>query len=61
MKELGNSLLQLVAMIMVMITLAISTAALSQWANSEANTNINGSDVQRNETTVPHLSASVVR
>jgi hypothetical protein len=61
MKELGNSLLQLVAMIMVMITLAISTAALSQWANSDATTNINGSDIQRNETVMPHLSASVVR
>jgi hypothetical protein len=35
MKELGNSLAQLAAIIMILITLAISTAAVSQWANSD--------------------------
>ena len=32
MKELANSLAQLAAIIMILITLAISTAAISQWA-----------------------------
>ena len=36
MREVAKSLVQLVAIIMIMITLAISTAALSQWANSNA-------------------------
>ncbi len=61
MKELGNSLLHLVAVIMVIITLAVSTAALSQWASSDASANIDGSNIQRDETAVPHLSASVAR
>jgi hypothetical protein len=34
MKELANSLAQLAAIIMILITLAISTAAISQWANA---------------------------
>jgi hypothetical protein len=34
MKELANSVAQLVAIIMILITLAISTAAVSQWAGS---------------------------
>ena len=34
MKELANSLAQLAAIIMVLITLAVSTAAISQWASS---------------------------
>ena len=36
MKEITNSLAQLVAVIMLMITLAICTAALSLWANADA-------------------------
>jgi hypothetical protein len=34
MKEFANSLAQLAAIIMILITLAVSTAAISQWANS---------------------------
>ena len=34
MKELANSVVQLVAIIMILITLAVSTAAVSQWAGS---------------------------
>ena len=34
MKELANGLAQLAAIIMILITLAVSTAAISQWANS---------------------------
>jgi len=60
MKELGNSLLQLVAIIMVLITLAVSTAAFSQWASSDASANVDGGNIQRNETAAPSLSASVV-
>jgi hypothetical protein len=37
MKELGNSIAQLAAIIMILITLAVSTAAVSQWANSSDN------------------------
>ena len=59
MKELGNSLLQLVAIIMVMITLAVSTAALSQWASSDASANVDGNNIQRDEPAAPYLSASV--
>ncbi len=32
MKELANSFAQLAAIIMLLITLAVSTAAISQWA-----------------------------
>lgn len=35
MKELGNSFAQLAAIIMLLITLAVSTAAISQWATGE--------------------------
>jgi len=31
MKEVANSFAQLVAIIMIMITLAVSTAAVAQW------------------------------
>ncbi len=37
MKELANSLAQLGAIIMILITLAISTAAISQWASEGSN------------------------
>jgi hypothetical protein len=36
MRELANSLAQLAAIIMILITLAISTAAISQWASEGA-------------------------
>lgn len=35
MKELVNGFAQLAAIIMILITLAVSTAAISQWASSE--------------------------
>jgi len=59
MKELGNSLLQLVAIIMVLITFAVSTATLSQWASSGGSANADGSSIQRDETAAPSLTASV--
>lgn len=34
MKELANGLAQLAAIIMILITLAVSTAAVSQWASA---------------------------
>ena len=34
MKELGNTLAQLAAIIMILITIAIWTAAASQWASA---------------------------
>ena len=34
MKELANSFAQLAAIIMILITLAVSTAAISQWASA---------------------------
>ena len=34
MRELANGLAQLAAIIMILITIAVSTAALSQWASS---------------------------
>ncbi len=61
MKELGNSLLQLVAIIMVLVTLAVSTAALSQWAGSDASASVDGGNIQRDEIAAPPLSASVAR
>jgi hypothetical protein len=42
MKELANSLAQLAAIIMILITLAVSTAAISQWASTEKGTAQNG-------------------
>lgn len=38
MKELANSFAQLAAIIMILITLAVSTAAISQWASEASNT-----------------------
>ena len=37
MKELANSVAQLAAIIMILITLAVSTAAISQWASAGDN------------------------
>jgi hypothetical protein len=39
MKEFGNTLAQLIFIIMVMIVLAVSTATLSQWANTDTSDN----------------------
>jgi hypothetical protein len=35
MKELANGFAQLAAIIMILITLAVSTAAISQWASAD--------------------------
>ncbi len=56
MKELGNNLAQLIFVIMVMITLAVSTAALSQWASPDAGGD--DSRIERGDTRAPVLSAS---
>ena len=56
MKEFGNTLAQLVFIIMVMIVLAVSTATLSQWANSDTSDN-NGTR-QDVTTAAPALSAA---
>jgi hypothetical protein len=37
MKELANSFAELAAIIMILITLAVSTAAISQWASNDTN------------------------
>ena len=58
MKELGNDLAQLAAIIMLMITLAVSTAALSQWASPEAGMDGSGQSAQP-EVAASTLSASV--
>jgi hypothetical protein len=59
MKELGNNLAKLAAIIMFMITLAISTAALSQWASPEPGTD--NSRSEQRDTGAPALSASALR
>ena len=41
MKELANSLAQLAAIIMILITIAVSTAAVSQWASAGSSTTNN--------------------
>ncbi|HEV2880271.1 MAG TPA: hypothetical protein VGX24_03100 [Pyrinomonadaceae bacterium] len=56
MKELGKNLAQLIFVIMVMITLAVSTAALSQWASPDAGAD--GSQIEGGDTSAPVLSAS---
>jgi hypothetical protein len=56
MKELGNNLAQLIFVIMVMITLAVSTAALSQWASPDADAD--GSRIEQGDARAPVLSAS---
>lgn len=35
MKEVANSLAQLAAIVMILITLAVSTAAVAQWASAD--------------------------
>jgi hypothetical protein len=41
MKELANSFAQLAAIIMILVTLAVSTAAISQWANADSRQTVN--------------------
>lgn len=59
MKQLGNNLAQLAAIIIFMIVLAVSTATLSLWASSEASAD--GDRIERGETAAPALSASAAR
>jgi hypothetical protein len=62
MKELGNSLAQLIFVIMVMVALAVSTAALSQWASSDATADGSSSRIEQGDTPrAPVLSASATR
>lgn len=58
MKELGNTLAQLLFIIMVMITLAVSTAALSQWADTDTPGASDNSRIEQGEIASPSLSAS---
>jgi hypothetical protein len=58
MKEFGNTVAQLFFIIMVMIVLAVSTATLSQWADSGASALGDNGGAQRGETSAPTLSAS---
>jgi hypothetical protein len=46
MKEVGNSIAQLFAIIMILITLAVSTAAVSQWFGADTATNETGATTQ---------------
>lgn len=57
MKEFGNTLAQLFFIIMVMIVLAVSTATLSQWANSDTAAASSGIE-QDTTTAAPNLSAA---
>jgi flagellar basal body-associated protein FliL len=57
MKELGNNLAQLIFIIMVIVTLAVSTAAFSQWTASDPSAD--ASSIQQSEIAAPALSASV--
>jgi hypothetical protein len=43
MKELANSLAQLAAIVMILITLAVSTAAVAQWASADSDASNKGS------------------
>jgi cell division protein FtsX len=52
MREITNSLAQLAAIIMIMITLAVGTAAFSLWANADATT--------QSEQALPAQSAPVL-
>ena len=54
MKELANSFAQLAAIIMLLVTLAVSTAAISQWAGVDGSSTA----AQTLESASPPLSAS---
>jgi hypothetical protein len=58
MKEFGNTLAQLFFIIMVMIVLAVSTATLSQWADSDTSAASDNSRIEQGGTAAPTLSAS---
>jgi hypothetical protein len=47
MKELANSLAQLAAIVMILITLAVSTAAVAQWASADTDAANKGSAKQQ--------------
>ena len=58
MKELGNNIAKLAAIIMFMITLAISTAALSEWASPD--TDMDKSRAEQGAPDASALSASAL-
>ncbi|HEX8653214.1 MAG TPA: hypothetical protein VF708_20540 [Pyrinomonadaceae bacterium] len=43
MKEVANSFAQLIAIIMITLVLAVSTAAVSQWVSADAGSNAGAS------------------
>jgi hypothetical protein len=47
MKEIGNSVAQLFAIIMILITLAVSTAAVSQWFSPDVAAKESGAALQQ--------------
>jgi hypothetical protein len=49
MRELANSFAQLAAIIMILVTLAISTAAISQWTGTDSSGNA-AQTLQRTQT-----------
>lgn len=55
MKEIGNSIAQLAAIIVILITLAVSTAAVSQWFSADG---LNGKSPAA-EQSQPLLSSDV--
>jgi len=57
MKELGNNIAKMAAIIMFLIAFAVSTAALSQWASPD--TGANNDQFEQGATNAPALSASV--
>ena len=59
MKELGTNLAQLIFVIILMVTLAVSTAALSQWASPDASAD--GGQIEQSVTAEPALTASATR
>lgn len=59
MKELGTNLAQLIFVIILMVTLAVSTAALSQWASAEASAD--GGQIEQSAAVAPALTASATR
>lgn len=55
MKEIGNSIAQLAAIIMILVTLAVSTAAVSQWFSADGLTGRS----EASEQTQPLLTSDV--
>ena len=52
MKELANSLAQLAAIVMILVTLAVSTAAVAQWANAVESDTTNSQSASQPQTLV---------